>query len=312
MMADNALDPAMIDRLMVTYGQRRLAVVAMLGTFYVPHGHDPAARRAMAELIDAYYAATAPHLRWAFSEDDGLQDLRKRPLPPCRDRIARLSADETFELSLSGAEDFEDASPFSLSCLMSYQQPPPDMGYLSLSFPLGFLEQQASGWFFQWIEYACERLTPLHGYAGLGLVQSMDVGEAQVVQPYIYPFAERFPGLEVDDPDTHIDYLEDGIKGVNWLTIVNDSLLGRIGGRDAVRARCSDRISVHDTASGLILQAGPAPQLGDRETGFIPERYREVYRVLESLQAEYPDILIDTPEHVDPMDFKVRWMTRFA
>ncbi len=151
-MTDRITDPAEIDRLVVRNGQQRpLAVIAMLGTFYVPHGHDSVARRAMAELIDNYVEAVKPHLRWAMVNDAKLRDLRKDPLTPCLEWIERLSPDETFEPSLSGAEDFDDASPYSLECLMVRRQPPPHMGCLSLAFPLGFLEQQQPGWFFKWI-----------------------------------------------------------------------------------------------------------------------------------------------------------------
>ncbi len=140
----------------------------------------------------------------------------------------------------------------------------------------------------------------------------MDASVAQVVEPKLYPLVERFLGLEIDDPTTHIDYLEEGIEGVNWFTIVSDSLLARIGRRDAVRASFDEHVAVHDTTSGLIIQAGATPQLGDREAGFVPESYREVCRVLKPLQSEYPDILMDTLEPVDPMEFNVRWMKRFG
>jgi hypothetical protein len=128
----------------------------------------------------------------------------------------------------------------------------------------------------------------------------------------MYPYAARFPGLEIDNPVGLTFYLENGIKGVNWLTIVNDSLLERIGGRDEVRESFSDLITVHEYGSGLIVQAGPVPQLGDLETGFVPQRYREAYRVLKPLQAEHPTKLIETPKGVDPLEFKDRWMKRFA
>ena len=312
-MTETALDPTAIDRLIVTgYEQRPLAVVAMLVTLYVPRGDDPVARQAIAALVDGYVAVAGAHLRWALSGDARLRDLRKQPLASCVERTRGLAADQSFEIPLSGADDFDDASPFGLSCLMARRQPPPNMGYLSASFPLGFLDRQPPGWFFQWVAAACAQLQPIHGYAGLGLIRSMDGGTAQLAEPAIYPLAERFPGLEIDDPIAHTLYLEDGIKGVNWLTIVSDPLLARIGRRAGVRSQFSDRITVHDTVGGLIIQAGPVPQLGDRETGFIPERYREVYRVLRPLQADYPDILIDTPDPIDPMAFKERWMTRFA
>ena len=127
----------------------------------------------------------------------------------------------------------------------------------------------------------------------------------------MYPFAARFPGLEIDDPVALLFYLENGIKGVNWLTIVDDSLLERIGGRDEVRGSFNDSITVHEYGGGLIVQAGPVPQLGDLEKGFVPQRYREAYRVLKPLQAEHPDELIETPKGVDPLEFKDRWMKRF-
>jgi hypothetical protein len=308
------ITPAMIDQLVIKNRRNNIAAcVSMLVTFFLPRGSDPQTRLAMAELVDEYYATTKTHLRWAASESfpNTWQDLRKKSLSSCRDWVEQLSPRESFDMNLTGAEDTDDASPFMFICLMRADYSPP-LGFLSVAFPFSFLEQQPPGWYFQWIRSACERLRPLHGYAGFGLATSIDAAEADGALKLMYPYAARFPGLEIDDPVALLFYLENGIKGVNWLTIVDDSLLERIGSRDEVRGSFSDLITVHEYGSGLIVQAGPVPQLGDLETGFVPQGYREAYRVLKPLQAEHPDELIETPKGVDPLEFKDRWMKRFA
>jgi hypothetical protein len=309
------ITPAMIDQLVIKNRRNNIAAcVSMLATFYVSCSFDQETRLAMAELVDEYYAAAKPYLRWATSSsiEGHRQNLRKMPLSLCRERVERMTASHTFAMNLTGSEDTDDANPFMLIALMPLKTPPPFMGFLSVAFPFSFLEQQPPGWYFQWIRSACERLRPLHGYAGFGLATSIDAAEASGALKLMYPYAARFPGLEIDDPVKLLFYLENGIKGVNWLTIVDDSLLERIGGRDEVRESFSDLITVHEYGGGLIVQAGPVPQLGDLETGFVPQRYREAYRVLKPLQAEHPTKLIETPKGVDPLEFKDRWMKRFA
>jgi hypothetical protein len=63
------------------------------------------------------------------------------------------------------------------------------------------------------------------------------------------------------------------VKRAAWLTMVCDKTLALLGGRDQVRDRLRDEpaIVVRDLDRGLVIQAGPAPEVGDvGRRDFVP------------------------------------------
>lgn len=99
-----------------------------------------------------------------------------------------------------------------------------------------------------------------------------------------YPLAMRFQGADLDYrlSDEEFTFL----KTVNWLTLVGNPLLERIGGPDALAERLKDSgVQVHRAKLGLILQAGERPALGDVNRGEWLPAYRAVYRALSDLFA---------------------------
>jgi hypothetical protein len=128
-----------------------------------------------------------------------------------------------------------------------------------------------------------------------------------------YPVAMRFQGVDIDCPVS--DVMFDHLKTINWLTIVGDALLARVGGRQAARALVSDpSVVVHEHKHALIFQAGDQPRLGDVNRGEWLPAYRAVYRALADLFApEFtpsfdatspPDALLD-------QDKTETWYRRF-
>lgn len=99
-----------------------------------------------------------------------------------------------------------------------------------------------------------------------------------------YPLAMRFQGADLDYRLSDEEFVF--LKTVNWLTIVGDPLLERIGGRAALCASINEpEVIVHDAKFGLILQAGERPALGDVNRGEWLPSYRAVYRALAELFA---------------------------
>ena len=122
------ITPSMIDQLVIKNRRNNIAAcVSMLATFYVSCSFDQKTRLAMAELVDEYYALTKPYLHWATSSsiEGHQQNLRKKPLSLCRERVEHMPLNHTFAMNLTGAEDMDDASPFMLIALMPLKSPPP-------------------------------------------------------------------------------------------------------------------------------------------------------------------------------------------
>jgi hypothetical protein len=133
------ITPAMIDQLVIKNRRNNIAAcVSMLATFYVSCSFDQETRLAMAELVDEYYAATKPYLRWATSSsiEGHRQNLRKMPLSLCRERVERMTASHTFAMNLTGAEDTDDANPFMLIAFMPLKLPPSVHGLFERRVPI--------------------------------------------------------------------------------------------------------------------------------------------------------------------------------
>jgi Protein of unknown function (DUF3396) len=73
----------------------------------------------------------------------------------------------------------------------------------------------------------------------------------------------------------------DGVKGVNWLTLIDAGLLAEVGGVRVIREQLSSEIEIVECKYGTILKAGSSPSLGDVNRGDVLPLYKEVYRLLE-------------------------------
>ncbi len=100
--------------------------------------------------------------------------------------------------------------------------------------------------------------------------------------------AKRFRGLEIDFPFIHAIFLEEkpAIKGINWLTILGETWVTKLGGATALRARLSNEIAFHPYAGGVVIQAGDKPLFGDVNASEPMPRYEEVARALKPTATE--------------------------
>ncbi|TFH85860.1 DUF3396 domain-containing protein [Billgrantia azerbaijanica] len=139
----------------------------------------------------------------------------------------------------------------------------------------------------------CDKLKPEHGYAGFWLGQSYGYEETDEAAILEYKFGQRFPGLQVNEFTEHSLNLHRGLKGVDWLTILSDRYLERLGGLERVKAEMGE-LPVLEYDGGAILRAGSMPQLGDSEH---PEAnaaladYRHVASIIEPVRIkDHPGI----------------------
>jgi hypothetical protein len=136
----------------------------------------------------------------------------------------------------------------------------------------------------------CRKLKPVSGYGGIGIAESPDNLISSRYEPIVYQMAQRFPGLEADYPISHGIWQRKGsggIKGVNWLTVVGDRWLPQLGGADALQtalAALDSRFLVHRFDGGVMIQAGPRPQLGDAARDVWPELYVKLAKLLRPIR----------------------------
>jgi hypothetical protein len=75
------------------------------------------------------------------------------------------------------------------------------------------------------------------------------------------PVMARFKGVNVLHAWRYRDL--EGVPTVNWLTLVNNEDIRRLGGWETLAANATAPVVLHKLPHGAMLQAGPAPLLGD-------------------------------------------------
>ncbi|AIF48809.1 type VI immunity family protein [Dyella japonica] len=178
------------------------------------------------------------------------------------------------------------------------------------------------------LHFVCRQLPIRGGYGGLSTVLPYSFHR---YMPTEWALAERFSGLEIDsygftqkddyDPTSHDvdasgrttaihDVLKPGakvvdwgyIKGVNWITVLSDLFVERLGGEARIRqALARPDIGIERIGSCLLIRAGAFPRLGAPEEG-LPEPYVFVNRVLRVLRNPNPEQLHTHIEGVPSAD----------
>jgi TseV toxin immunity protein TsiV len=144
------------------------------------------------------------------------------------------------------------------------------------------------------------------GYAGYALNYYKEAASSAIAAPMRSQLASlclRYPGLDWHAPglvaskllpyDPDLGDLLPLIKRVNWLTLVCDKSLARLGGRDGVQRQLADdaEIAGHALQHGLLIRAGDAPQLGNAAArDFIPA-YGRVAKVVRPARIDTIDWL---------------------
>ncbi|MFN0113198.1 MAG: type VI immunity family protein [Paracoccaceae bacterium] len=130
-----------------------------------------------------------------------------------------------------------------------------------------------------------------------------------------WAFSMRHPGLDVF---TGIDDRRaarlDGLRTVNWLTAIGSDLLADVGGSESLRKLLPSEVTMVPLPNGgLVLRAGPAPEIGDVNRRDRIPAYSAVNAALRPLidrcvpRAMDFDIRNDDEGTATP-----RWFRRFA
>jgi hypothetical protein len=285
---------------------------------YIEDTYKPEVREAIAACCEDYFQRYGQHLRWALHPDTRLMErfgAGKGSNP--RAWLPALGEEESFSLIYHGADWDRGAGAFSLKALGTERRPFTELGYLRVSFPVLWFSDHPGSLTSALLDI-CRRLRPVSGYGGIGVIESPDITKSQRYEPIVYELAQRFPGLEVDYPVSHSIWLaegEGGIKGVNWLTVVGDRWLAKLGGTDAVHADLAAldrRFLVHRFDGGVMIQAGPRPELGDAESNDWPELYVKLSKYMEPIRIKRHRPF----QHVDPgfgfdKERSEAWLRRF-
>lgn len=307
-------DAGLDDRSCLTGPSRNvLAGVGLLATVYIEHGDTPEIREAMVRVYERYLELAGPVLRWGADpetfeavsvQDTGVGDVRGWP--------TEIFQRFDFLMMFHGGADVDDADPHYFMAV-SREREEGQLSFLTLSLSLEWAAQRPIAAYVEIVREVCDLLAPVHGYAGLGALAPVGGVDEPIIEA-VYGLGSRFQGLEIDMPVHHESFLssERRIKGVNWLTVLHDGWVERLGGAAALRDALGPAITVHRFSQGIILQAGAGPRLGDTRKGERLDAYRAVAKALEPIRSKTPAVIWPQNEAVSfGFDESKAWMSRF-
>lgn len=256
--------------------------IGIIATFYLEKGWDKDVKAAVSKCFEHYQSIFGTLLRWANNtQKKGWVRTNSRQMMSPADLFALESIHENtpWEFHYHGGDFSEDASQYSIHGMGRPQWEKDDISYLSITVPRDwFLEHRK--YFIQLVLDWCEQLEPLHGYAGLGLVESPSYAIVNRHATQAIGLARRFIGLELDYPYFHVIYLKNGLKGINWLTIIGNDFFSQKKDSDSILKNVRDVLKTYNFSKGLVIQAAELPTTGDINKNLFPENYKEVNKIL--------------------------------
>lgn len=261
-------------------------VIGWMATVYFENPWTRSVREAVADVAEHYIKELGANLKWAqHPKTSSVHRMSKNRVRLPSQWLSQHEDGKSWKFGFHGGEQQDDASSFQVNGLGG-DDVGKDLGYFHVRLPLSWFAEQP-GNFPSFLLPMCQTLRPLSGYAGLGYLLPLTVEGRQTAEPLVTPLASRFPGLEVDAPTNSSFQLHDGIKGVNWLTILSDRWVEAAGGLDYLRIRLDEpTFPFYKYDGGLMIQAGPKPQIGDTTRDIWPMHYVTLHKVLKKIQIK--------------------------
>jgi hypothetical protein len=287
---DEAHEP--LDRVSVRDPAGWTAVtLGLVATVYFEEPWRKEIREAVTNLAHWYLDQFADKLRWSEQPKTGrMRPMTSRHVLLPRDWLPQHDdSEEVWSFFYHGGEHELDASPFVVTATGT-DSIRRWLGRFHVSFPLHWFKDR-SGTFPEYLRSVSDQLKPISGYGGVGILESSSLVERRHHQAVVRTLAERFPGFEVEAEHVSVHHLKEGIKGVNWLTVLSDRWVEALGGLDALRARLDDSIfPFYPYDGGVVIQAGPKPVIGDVKANRWPTHYVTLAKVLKPIQIKnhYP------------------------
>jgi hypothetical protein len=267
-------------------GQATSRVCPVFGVTVYFKSELAALRPGVARALDAFLERAEKDLTWYYDfEMPRPRRIAPKMLRSALERFEQpLTPPQIFAWFLYAAKEMEDA-PSVLFEGFCHPLPERRLNFLRACFPLEAYASNAASFVSDVLTLLSD--LPVHyGYAGFMLSESINTGRRQANDAITQGVAMRFHGFEVDQPGATSITVRDTIKGVNWLTLLHEEFVGKLGGLDVLKAAFSEEILVHSRPGGVVIQAGAAPGLGDVHAGERLPLYREVARVLRPIRTE--------------------------
>lgn len=182
-------------------------------------------------------------------------------------------------------------------------------GYVSLYLPAEWAEQDPEN-----VASLCSDLAGTFefcsGLGGFGLCLG-EVEGRTVAKRELYAIGLHHPGIDLESVLSN--GLGQGIKGVNWLTFLHPTFVERWGGRQKLgQALKLPEVKIVDLPSGIMIQAGNAPEIGDTNRGLTCPTYHAVGKVLSTIRDRSYPAFIGDERGLHVSDERTQeWLARF-
>lgn len=299
------------ESLRVVERDRVIACVSLIQTIYFDDGGSVQVRERVVRTLERFLSQVDPQaFRWGMDPESrapvrltGSQTGRPAQL------LRQQKSGEPYEVLMHGGNDPDDADPYRV--IVAADADRFTHRYLSISLPVAWMTEDGPGKLTQLVVELADLLEPSHGYAGLGATGNVDLAPNHPALAAIVPLVHRFKGLEIDLPTSHCIYLkrEKAIKGANWLTILAQPWIERLGGEAALRQALGNGVEWHPYRGGAVIQAGPKPQMGDRVRNEPMTYYEQVSRALKPIRVS--SILGIAPDYGFDDRRAQEWLARF-
>lgn len=228
------------------------------------------ARAAICACFDAYEDIATPHLTWLWRQElpEGSGKWVHARAKPLRELLRRMGGNAGLSFAYTGGAEPQDVSPWlfrvSVSRSRAAVQGSNELDALQFSVARQFVEAHPAA--FQALFVTCARLLKAEqGHAGVALNRTM-------------AGANRTP----------IDHSTTG----DWLTAINNRMVHTLGGLPALRSELPrDWFAKYDYGSGIVIQAGPEPDIAAVERNAKPAMYVLPDRALQRFDVTDAELL---------------------
>lgn len=275
-------------QLLTTKSHRVLGNLGMNTTLYFNRKQQDLPR--LVKLVEEFITwVSHDELDWCTdSYSQGMYFLNRDPLAYKSSFEPFFDAKQDFYFALS-SDDFCADSPVEVA-----KDPQKFLLNLSASGEYGFLQvylpliwsvnQPDDSSVYRWFYRCCEVLEPIYGKLGFGIQLPYSTCKTDSTDEIVlWDIVRKYPGVEVERP--HVRFAN-AMGSINWINVVHDQLLDKIGGRGSLVKICTEPLFCRDWSHGLIFGAGIDPQLGVEWNSGNLNGYAQLSHLLKDLRTK--------------------------
>lgn len=268
------------------------ATMVLRGTLYFDGSHTPEVRQAICDCFEEYEALAKEHLTWLWLDEPpkGPDRFAYAKAPKLRDMAKSRHEDDNLSFGYISGKLPHDASQwqFYVHSRRAWQAKMGTWGLASLQFslPLLYAEEHPTAFQQLFVSFA-RKLRPVHGHGGHAMQLSLVRKEPN--EPAEAMMLEFANGVDGGNNASIGGRIKNGItthlKTIGWLTAINHGMVKQIGGLSAIRSELPmDWYALYDYGAGLVIQAGPRPELAPVNLDPMPATYVLVNALLKEVR----------------------------